>query len=677
MAACSRSHRANSAAIAAGIPAVLAATMASFLGFALALLAVPVAAQSAAERFGARQAVTALRLSPDGSRVAYIAPAQGQGSALMIRGTGPDDPEKPAMMLNGDPQRINWCQWISNDRLACEVYGLIKRVDILPFSRLIAINADGKDMQILSARDRFEARGAQLYGGDIIDWLPDDDDAVLMIRNFVPNDRIGSRTGSSDQGLGVDRVETRTLRASRAEKPRTDANEYISDGRGTVRIMGVARFTADGYASGVTQYMFRLPGEREWKPLASYDVGTREGFYPYAVDPDRNVAYGIRKSDGRFAFMEKALDGTGTEKQIVARPDVDVTGLIRIGRNNRVVGTSYTTDVGIPVYFDPAVSDLMNSLAKALPDTPLLRVVDSSQDENILLIWAGADNDPGVHYIFDRKRGELRTFLVSRPQLEGMKLATVKPVTYPARDGVQVPGYLTLPPGMDSARGLPALVLPHGGPSARDVWGFDWLSHYFAHQGYAVLRPNFRGSSGYGDAWFQNNGFQSWRTAIADVADAGHWLVKQGIADPEQLGIFGWSYGGYAALQTAAMEPDLFRAVVAVAPVTDLEALKEQERWFGNYRVVSDFIGAGPHLREGSPTRSADRINAPVLMFHGGLDRNVLIGQSEMMAGRLQSAGKEHRLVTWDKLDHYLDDSEARATMLRQSDSFLKQAFAR
>jgi len=236
-----------------------------------------------------------------------------------------------------------------------------------------------------------------------------------------------------------------------------------------------------------------------------------------------------------------------------------------------------------------------------------------------------------------------------------------------------VPAYLTLPPSGAKA-GLPAIVMPHGGPSARDEWGFDWLSQYFAAKGYAVLQPNFRGSSGYGDAWFQGNGFRSWRVAIGDVNDAGKWLVSQGIADVSKLAIFGWSYGGYAALQSGVVEPGLFKAVVAVAPVTDLAGLKEESRFWSNHVLANRFIGSGPHIREGSPAENVANMRAPVLLFHGDLDRNVGINQSRRMADRLRAAGKKAELVVYPKLDHYLEDSKVRADMLRKSDSFLRSA---
>jgi dipeptidyl aminopeptidase/acylaminoacyl peptidase len=393
------------------------------------------------------------------------------------------------------------------------------------------------------------------------------------------------------------------------------------------------------------------------------------------VDPELNVAYGFKKKDGRMALYSVKLDDSLHEELIYEHPGVNVDGLIRIGRRRHVVGASFVTDTRQAVYLSENVKTLLMSLSKALPQQSMLRVADSSVDENKMLIFAGSDTDPGVYYIFDRKTRNLQTFLVVRSEMEGRKLANVKSVQYPADDGVMIPGYLTLPPGREDAKGLPAIVLPHGGPNARDEWGFDWLSQFYAARGFAVLQPNFRGSSGYGDAWFQQNGFRSWQVAIGDILAAGHWLVSQGIADPARLGIVGWSYGGYAALQSAVVDPKMFKAVVAIAPVTDLAALKEEFRRFTNFALVKQFVGDGPYMSAGSPIEQAEKIQVPVLLFHGGLDRNVAVRQSKRMAERLRAVGAKCELVTWDELDHYLDDSSARAQMLSKSEAFLMHAF--
>src|SRR5262249_18480164 len=158
-----------------------------------------------------------------------------------------------------------------------------------------------------------------------------------------------------------------------------------------------------------------------------------------------------------------------------------------------------------------------------------------------------------------------------------------------------------------------------------------------------------------------------------DVLAAGKWLVKQGIADPSKLAIVGWSYGGYAALQSAVTDSTVFKAVVAVAPVTDLGAFKEQHRGWSNFQLVSNFVGDGPVMHAGSPAEHAEKIKVPVLLFHGAADSIVSIEQSRTMLRRINSAGGKCEIVTWPDLDHQLEDSKAREQMLHKADEFLRE----
>jgi dipeptidyl aminopeptidase/acylaminoacyl peptidase len=628
----------------------------------------------AAAAFGARPSVTGLSLSPDGQNVAWIAPAAGQGTMLYTLSLATKDAKpRPALAANGSPERLVGCGWVSNERLVCTIYLLAKDPQLGPLSvtRIVAVNTDGSNLKMLSNEQTENTHGLLLGGGAVIDWLPDTEASVLMARVYLPDDQIGTRFGSKDRGLGVDEIDTRNLQRHRVEAPRARAAGYITDGRGHVRIVVNSEHSGRG-VTGEIQYDFHPAGSEDLQPLCTYDSVNRTGFMAAAVDPQYNLAYGYRKLDGRMAVYTIALDQGHNEQLIYANPQVDVEELITLGRQHRVVGVSYVTEYRHIEYFAPDVKALIESLNRAL-HTPL-HVTGASQDETRMLVHTSSDVDPGVSYIFDRKSRQLQTLFVVRNQLEGVKLAAVQPITYSAGDGTQIPGYLTLPPGAQSLKGLPAIVMPHGGPSARDDWGFDWQAQFFANRGYAVLQPNFRGSSGYGDSWFEENGFHAWKVAIGDVVDAGRWLIKEG-ADPARLGIFGWSYGGYAALQSAVMEPTLFKAVIAVAPVTDLPALREQYRNWSNFELASDFIGEGATAREGSPAEHADRIKAPVLLFHGGMDATVNIGQSQRMESALKSAGGKVTLVTWDPLDHHLDDSKARAEMLSKSDAFLRAAF--
>lgn len=650
---------------------------------AIAALAALVAGASAAQapdgnaaaaQFGVRESVQQASLSPDGKSVAFVAAGPGRSSVLLT-GT-PETGLKPVLRSSGAPDRLQRCQWSTNTRLVCSIFLIVSRgAGPEPFTRIVSLNADGSDLKMLSAEQSDRALGVAYDGGAIIDWLGDGAGGkVLMTRYFVPESTTGTMMASTKRGKGVERVDTTSLARVVVEQPKPGVVEYITDGHGAVRVRGLRSVDDSGYFGNTIIYSYRPKDARDWQPLSEVSAVTGAGFDPYAVDPDLNVAYGFDRQDERQALFKIALDGSGKRDLVFARPDVDVDGLIRIGRQHRVVGVSFATDKREAAFFDPELKALAGKLSKALPGLPLVTFLDATADEKTLLLWAGSDVDPGRYYLYDKATRQLGELVETRPQLAKTRLSPVKAITYPAADGTPIPAYLTLPPGSETAKGLPAIVLPHGGPGARDEWGFDWLSQYFAQRGFAVLQPNFRGSTGYGDAWFQKNGFQSWRIAIGDVSDGGRWLVKQGIARADQLGILGWSYGGYAALQAAVVDPALFKAVVAVAPVTDLGTLRSDSRNFANAAAIEAYIGKGPHLREGSPAQNAVAIKAPVLLFHGDQDQNVAIAQSRLMTDRLRDAGARPQLVEYKGLDHYLEDSDVRVDMLGKADAFLRKS---
>ena len=628
-----------------------------------------------AAKFGARQSVLDVGISPEGKHVVFVAPRTDGGENAVVVSLENGD-AVPILGARGITERITGCQFVVETHLVCQIYlreGSNQDVDAA--TRLVVVSADGQSMEQLSARASSSAFYQSNYGGDVIDYnVAGNPRAVLITRAFAEEARSGNLTGQGRAGLGVEQVDVVSLSRRRVETPRENAFWYASDGQGNVRLMGTQPTRDDGYARREQNYFFRSAGDG-WNDLSSvtFDGGLSRGFDPIAVDARENVAYGFDEVDGFSALYKMALDGSGTKTLVLQREGIDVDGLIRIGRSRRIVGASYAAEQREVEYFDTELQGIARGLDRALGGNKQIAFIDATADESKLIVLATSDREPGKYYLYDKATKQLAFLMNVRDPLAGVALGEMKAVQYPAADGTMIPGYLTLPPGSDG-KNLPVIVMPHGGPGARDEWGFDWLSQYFVARGYAVLQPNFRGSAGYGTEWFQQNGFRSWETAIGDVNSAGRWLVDQGVAAPGKLAIVGWSYGGYAALQSQVLDPGLYKAVVAIAPVTDLERLKQDDRDQGSRLFTENFVGSGPHVEAGSPAQHADAFQAPVLLFHGDTDLNVAVGHSRLMNERLRAAGKQVTYVEFPTLDHQLDTTAARTRLLSESDRFIRAA---
>jgi len=628
----------------------------------------------AAKIFGARPAVAQMSLSPDGNRVAYVGAAAGQASVLMVGDLAKGE-LTPITYSDNKPQNLYSCGWSAVDRLVCTTYGLqLVNNYRLSFTRLFALDADGKNMKALGAPLPNNPQRLNQFDGEVIDWL-DANGRVLIARDHIVGQSTGTMVAGSVDGIGVDLVDTRTNSARSVERARTNAQSFITDGKGNVRIMGLRRVDATGYQlTGEQAFQYRSRPDGPWQPLATYDGLANRGTWPLAVDPVSNSVYALKDKDGRDALYRIALDGSLKEELVLDNPRVDIDDVLTL--NGRVIGASYTEERRHAVYFDPAYKLLVEQLGRAIPQLPLIDIVDATLDESKLLIRASSDTDEGRFFVFEKSTHALRPLMSVRPQAEGKTVATVRSITYKTFDGADVPAYLTLPPG-SAGKNLPAIVMPHGGPGSRDVWGFDWLAQFFAARGYAVIQPEFRGSGGFGDIWLSQNGFQGWRTSIGDISASAKWLGAQGIADPNRIAILGWSYGGYAALQSAATEPSLYKAVIAIAPVTDLSLLKDQAESYTDADLVRREIGSGPHVQQGSPVRNAAAITAPVLLVHGKMDANVFYSQSQKMDSALRGAGKQSELISFEGLDHQLEDSTARTQMLTRIGELLERTIGR
>ena len=626
-----------------------------------------------AKAFGTRDNINGMAMSPDGSQLAMLASGPNATTVLQTIDIG-SGKILSLTKTDGRPETLRWCTFAGNRNLVCSYEGVVPYENVLVgMSRLITIGIDGSGMKELGQKASRNDAYLRQHDGGVIDMAPGREGSVLLQRQYIPEiNTTGSILGRAKEGMGVDLVDLTTFKFSTVEKPRSGADNYMSDGRGNVRVYTFHDKAGDAQLTGRMEIKYRKANSGDWLDLASYDNSTGEGLYPLAIDADTDSLYALRKMNGRDALVRVKLDGSKAEAVVASNPQVDIDNVIRLGSGQRVIGYTFADERRHHVYFDAEFNKLQNSLAKALSNQPLVDFLGASTDGSKVLVYASGDIAPGTFYRFDRTSKKLETIAPVRPLLANHALSKVTAIHYPAADGTSIPAYLTIPAG-SSGKNLPAIVLPHGGPSARDEWGFDWLPQFLAARGYAVIQPNYRGSAGYGDEWMNKNGFRSWRTSIGDITSSAKYLVAQGIADPNRLAIVGWSYGGYAALQSAAVEPGLYKSVVAVAPVTDLSMLRDEFKDFTNARLARDFIGEGPHLVEGSPLRNASKIRVPVLLVHGDRDANVAIEESVAMEEALKKVGTPVEFVRFSGLDHQLDDSAARTEMLTRIGTLLER----
>jgi len=383
---------------------------------------------------------------------------------------------------------------------------------------------------------------------------------------------------------------------------------------------------------------------------------------------DRARAWALPLGGGGATVLYEDLDG-------------DVSAAIRDPDSGTVVGFESGGLEPRQHWLDPGRAAQQRTLAKAFPGREV-RVTDRSSDGQRVLLVAESRSHPPVYYLVDFDKGRADTVGELFPGLTGATLGESRAISYHARDGASIPTYLTLPPGRE-AKDLPLVVLPHGGPEARDTSGFDWLAQFLATRGYAVLQPQFRGSTGFGSA-HRLAGYGEWGGRMQDdLSDGVRHLVATGLVDPLRVCIAGASYGGYAALAGAAFTPDLYACAVSVNGVSDLpsmigDLLRRGDEASDDVAYWKDHIGPStdPRVAARSPARAAASIRAPVLLMHGADDTVVPPSQSQLMAKALDAAGKPHRHLVLPGEDHWLSSGATRTRALEEMASFLAQHLA-
>lgn len=360
-------------------------------------------------------------------------------------------------------------------------------------------------------------------------------------------------------------------------------------------------------------------------------------------------------------------------------PDADLAALQFDRTSGVLIGYTVVGDLRRTVYFDPAHQAAVDKISRAFPGKRPW-VVSASADRSRVVVFTDGADDSGSYWLVDLKALKADPLGDAYPRVTPSRTGLSKRFPYKAADGLALDGILTLPPGRE-ARGLPVIVLPHGGPEGHSGLGFDWEAQAYAARGYAVFQPNFRGSTGYGKA-FRDAGFGEWgRKMQTDISDGLAALAATGIIDPRRACIVGWSYGGYAALAGVTVQNGLYRCAVSGAGVSDLNMMLSSEmadahgpsagvRYWRTF-MGADRPGAGAVLASLSPAKLAARADAPILLIHGKDDTVVLLEQSRAMERALKAAGKPVEFVLLDGEDHWLSGEPTRIASLRAAVDFV------
>jgi TonB family protein len=380
--------------------------------------------------------------------------------------------------------------------------------------------------------------------------------------------------------------------------------------------------------------------------------------------------------NGRFGVYDYRLGSSEVGAPVFEHPEVDVSDVRLSADGRRIEAVFYNAERPEVVWLDPSLKALQARIDKALAGK-VNRILGTSRDGNMVLLSSSGASDPGAYYVYDIKAKRMNAFAAPYGNLIDHRFAEVKPVRYAARDGLSIPAYLTLPPGRE-AKGLPLVLMPHGGPFARDEYRFDPWVQMLASRGYAVLQPNFRGSTGYGRDYVEK-GYGQWGLAMQDDLDDGlAWLVAQGTVDPSRVCLMGASYGGYAALWGAIRNPERYRCAISFAGVTDLRAmLKYDSKMLLAARYSKEWRQRveGEEKRDlasVSPLQQAARLKVPVLIAHGRLDSNVPFAQGKEMMDALKARGIPAVAAWYEEAGHGFTASKDAADFLRRVEAFLE-----
>ena len=584
-------------------------------------------------------------LSPDGQYLAWLAPWESRRNIYVRPLAG-----GPATRVTAETARdIAGFGWKGSNRL---IYGKDFGGD--ENFHIVSVDRKGEGLKDLTPGEKVKA--------NVVDPLIDDDDHIIVSHN-----RRDAKV------FDVFRVNVNTGEEKLIAQNPGNITGWKTDHDGKLRVAT----TTDGVN---TSLLYRDKEDASFKPILTTNF--KETLSPLFFTFDNRKLY-VASNRGRDKSAIYVFDPVSAKEGelLVEHPNVDVSGLNYSRKRKVLTNATWVTWKTDRKFFDKETEVMWRDVEAKLPGYELA-FTSSNRAEDKFIVAAFSDKTRGKRYLYDKATKKLDLIADVSPWLPENELADMKPIQYKSRDGLTIHGYLTLPKGV-AAKNLPVVINPHGGPWYRDTWGFNPEVQFLANRGYAVLQMNFRGSTGYGREFWAAS-FKQWGLKMQDdVTDGVQWLIKEGIADPKRVAIYGGSYGGYTTLAGLAFTPDLYAAGVDYVGVSNLMTfMKSIPPYWKPYlemfaEMVGDMEKEEAMLKAASPVFSADKIKAPLLIAQGAKDPRVAKAESDQMVEAMKKRGVEVEYIVKDNEGHGFQNEENRFEFYEAMERFLKKHLGR
>ena len=619
----------------------------------LALSAAATAAELPLEHFFKPSQYSNIQLSPDGTHLAAIAPREGKFRNIAVIELATMQSRFVTALGKGQGE-VNGFTWANDDRLL-----FFMDADGNESFGIFAVNKDGSGGRALATPNV----GRSFRFTQVLDLLEDEPEYILVTNN----DRLAAYPD-------VYRMWIKNGDKKRIRRNPGNITGWATDQNGEIR------FAFSQEEGPRTNALYLPPGADEWETLISFRYD-EPGFFPVNISHDGKTAYVVSNIDLDGNRRDKAglysydLEQRKLTALLFEHPDVDAGGISISDVTKKPIATGYYTDKPQVHYFDEEWDAHQHGINQALPGT-INSFTSVTRDESKTIVTAWNSTQPPKYYLYDRAKSSLEELVASQPWVNPDEMAPMQSVQYTARDGLKINGYLTLPKGSDG-KNLPFIINPHGGPQARDGYGYSPEIQFLANRGYAVMQINFRGSVGYGMD-FVDAGNRQWGLKMQDdISDAVAWAVQEGIADPERVCIYGGSYGGYATMAGLTYTPELYKCGINYVGVTSIpllfktlpdawEAGRPQLEWrIGNPKTDRDL------LEDRSPINHVEKIQAPLMMAYGKRDARVDLSHATRLERQLKKHKKEYQLMIKIDEGHGFRKYENRMDYYEAMEAFL------